>query len=71
MMSTVKELEEACAAVVLPAQCQGVVESKPAPIAAELGTQGAGLRDHLLLLVIVVINGTPVSALVDSGASQR
>ena len=70
MMSTVKDLEEACAAVLLPARCQGVVEAKPAPLAAELGTQGAGLRDHLLLVVTVVINGTPVRALVDSGASR-
>ena len=70
MMSTVKEIEEASAAVVLPAQGQEVVEAKPAPLAAELGTQGAGLRDHLLLVVTVVINGTPVRALVDSGASR-
>ena len=45
-------------------------EAKPAPIAAELGTQGAGSRDHLLLVVTVVIHGTPVRALVDSGASR-
>ena len=70
MMSTGKELEETCAAVVLPARCQGVGEAKPAPFAAELGTQGAGLQDHLLLVVTVVINGTPVRALVDSGASR-
>ena len=70
MMSTVKETEEACASVVVSAQCQGIPEAKPAPIAAELGTQGAGLRDHLLLVVTVVINGTPVRALVDSGASR-
>ena len=70
MMSIVKEIEEAGAVVVLPAQCQGVVEAKPAPIATKLGTQGAGLRDHLLLVVTVVINGTPVRALVVSGASR-
>ena len=70
MMSTMKELEGPGAVVVLPTQCQGVVEAKPAPLAAELGTQGAGLQDHLLLIVTVVINGTPVRALVDSGASR-
>ena len=70
MTSTVRESEEACAAVVLPAQSQGTQEAKPAPIAAELGTQGAGKHDHILLVVIVVINGTPVRALVDSGASH-
>ena len=71
MTSTVKETEEACAAVILPAQCQGLPEAKPALLAAELGTQGAGSgRDHVLLVVTVVINGTPVRALVDSGASR-
>ena len=70
MLSTQKESEEACAAVVLPAQCQGLAEARPAPIAAEQGAQGAGSRDHVLLVVIVVINGTPVRALVDSGASR-
>ena len=70
MLSTLKESEEACAAVVLPAQCQGLAEARPAPIAAEQGAQGAGSRDHVLLVVTVVINGTPVRALVDSGASR-
>ena len=70
MMSIVKETEEACVAMVLLAQFQGLPEAKLAPIATELGTQGAGLRDHLLLVVTVVINGTPIHALVDSGASR-
>ena len=70
MMSTLKESEEASAVVITHAQCQGVQEAKPASIAAELGTQEAGSRDHLLLVVTVVIHGTPVRALVDSGASR-
>ena len=65
-----KESEEACAAVVIPAQSQGIPEAKPAPVAAELGTQGARSRDRLLLVMTVVIHGTPVRALVDSGASR-
>ena len=65
-----KESEEAGAVVIPPAQCQGIAETKPASLAAELGTQGAGSRDHLLLVVTVVINGTPVRALVNSGASR-
>ena len=66
-----KESEEANAVVIPPAHGQGIPEAKPAPIAAELGTQGAGsARDHVLLVVTVVINGTPVRALVDSGASR-
>ena len=70
MPSTLKDLEEACVAVVAHAQCHGEKEAKPVPIAAELGTQGAGKRDHLLLMVIVAINGMPMRALVDSGTSH-
>ena len=70
MPSTLKDLEEACAAVVAQAQCRGEKEAEPASLAAELGTQEAGKRDNLLLVVTVVINGTPVRALVDSGASH-
>ena len=70
MPSTLKDLEEACAAVVAQAHCHGEKEAEPASIAAELGTQEAGKRDHLLLVVTVVIHGTPVRALVDNGASR-
>ena len=70
MPSKLKDLEVATTAVVAQAQCQGEKEAKPASIAAELGTQEAGKRDHLLLVVTVVIDGTPVRALVDSGASR-
>ena len=46
-------------------------EANPAPIAAELRAPGAGTsRDHVLLTVTAMINGTPVRALVDSGASR-
>ena len=70
MPSTLKDLEEACAAMVAQAQCHGEKEAEPVSIAAELGTQEAGKRDHLLFVVTVVIHGTPVCALVDSGASR-
>ena len=70
MPSDLKDLEEACAAVTTQTQCHGEKGSELDPIAAELGTQGAGKRDHLLLVVTVVINGTPVRASVDSGASR-
>ena len=70
MMSTVKDIEEARVVVLSCVNCQGKQEAKPVPIAAELGTQGARLRDHLLLVVTVVIHGTSVCALVDSGASR-
>ena len=70
MPSKLKDLEVATTAVVAQAQCQGEQGAEPASIAAELGTQEAGKRDHLLLMVTVVIHGTPVRALVDSGASR-
>ena len=71
IISTVRKQSVAiCAVAILPAQIQGIPEAKPAPFAAELGTQGAGSRDHLLLVVTVVIHGTPVCALVDNGASR-
>ena len=70
MPSKLKDLEVATTTVVAQARCLGEIEAKPASFAAELGTQEAGKRDHLLLVVTVVINGTPVCALVDSGASR-
>ena len=70
MPSKLKDLEVATTAVVAQAQCHGEKEAKPASIAAELGTQGAGTQDHLLLVVTVVIYGMPVRALVDSGANR-
>ena len=70
MMSIVKDTEEASAVVLPCVPCQGKQEAKPAPLAAELGTQGAGSRDHLLLVVTVVIYGTSVRVLVGSGASR-
>ena len=40
------------------------------PAAAGSVTQGTKDRDHVLLTVTAVIKGTPVRALVDSGATR-
>ena len=48
-------------------------EATPGPTAAGSQTQGTGVittRDHVLLKVTAMIKGTPLCALVDSGATR-
>ena len=46
--------------------------TETAPVAHAVGTpaQGTGVEDHVLLVVQAVVQGTRVSALIDSGASR-
>ena len=49
-----------------------VQRTEPAPGADAVGSPApsSGVKDHVLLVVKAVVNGTSVPALIDSGASR-
>ena len=46
------------------------IETAPSADAVGQPAPGTGVKDHVLLVVKAVVNGTSVPALIDSGASR-
>ena len=63
-------LHESCRFAMKHDMSERTQEAALVPSAAGSVTQGTKDRDHVLLSVIAVIKGTPVRALVDSGATR-
>ena len=63
-------LHESCRCVVHTDLSESTQEAALVPAAVGSVTQGTRDRDHVLLSVTAMIKGTPVRALVDSGATR-
>ena len=63
-------LHESCRFAVKNDMSERTQEAALVPVAAGFVTQGTKDRDHVLLSVTAMIKGTPMRALVDSGATR-
>ncbi len=64
------EEQNLCKSVSVSNFISRTIKAEPVSIAIGSLTQGTGVKDHVLLVVMAVIQGTPLHALVDSGASR-